>query len=125
MKNFILLSLTILFASCEKNQSQMKTADEENLQELETAIYDMVDTLTCADAEIWHYVAVGSKACGGPRTYVAYSEDLDTAGFLNLVHKYNESEKAFNEKYNVISDCMHMLPPRDVTCDNGKPVLVY
>ncbi len=86
---------------------------------------EQIDTAICTGPAQWSFTALGSKACGGPKTYIAYPHSIDTVAFLQLVKKYNEAEHAFNEKHNIISDCMAILPPAEVSCVDGKPVLVY
>ncbi|MCS5491890.1 hypothetical protein [Algoriphagus limi] len=39
--------------------------------------------------------------------------------------RYNELQEADNIKNNRFSDCMFVSPPKSVTCENNKPVLVY
>ena len=103
----------------------MQTVDDDNLKQLLNKITIQSDTAECNNSENWSFTALGEKACGGPKTYIPYPHSIDTAAFLVLVKKYNAAEKAFNKKYNIISDCAFVLPPTSITCDNGKPVLIY
>lgn len=103
----------------------MRSVDEKNLEELLSKITIQSDTAKCNDSKTWNFTALGHKACGGPKTYIAYPNSIDTKAFLELVKNYNTAEEAYNKKYSVISDCALVLPPNSVTCDNGKPVLVY
>lgn len=127
MKTISLFTLffALLFSSCQKGQSTTRAIDEESLASLRTKIMDQIDTAICTDPLQWSFTALGSKACGGPQTYIAYPHSIDTVAFLQLVKKYNEAERAFNVKHGVISDCMAILPPAAVSCVDGKPVLVY
>ncbi len=86
---------------------------------------EQVDTAICTDPLQWSFTALGNKACGGPKTYIAYPHSIDTVAFLQLVKKYNEAELAFNKKYDIISDCRAILVPAEVSCVDEKPVLVY
>src|SRR5690606_3729960 len=110
---------------CQKSQSTSRAIDEESLADLRKKIMEQVDTAICTDPSAWSFTALGSKACGGPQTYIAYPHSIDTEAFLQLVKKYNEAERAFNEKHGVISDCMMILPPDGIKCVDEKPVLVY
>jgi hypothetical protein len=42
---------------------------------------------------------IGSKACGGPTGFIAYSLKLNTTDFLDKVEKYTNSQKRFNNKW--------------------------
>ncbi|GGH09292.1 hypothetical protein FAZ19_02045 [Sphingobacterium alkalisoli] len=118
---FTLTSLT----ACEKSSSQIQNADEKNLTALRSKISAIVDTASCIHSENWNFTPIGSKACGGPKGYIAYPNTIDTDAFLKLVQEYNKAEQDYNRKYDIASDCMYVMPPKEVTCENGKPVLAY
>ena len=62
----------------------------------------------------------GSKACGGPQSYLVYSTaTTDSAALLILVKQFNALQDEMNRKYRRISDCG--LPPRPrVGCVDGR-----
>jgi hypothetical protein len=80
---------------------------------------------SCMNAEDWTFVAYGSKACGGPKGYIPYSKNIDTISFLKKIEKYTESEKEYNIKWGIISDCSIAASPVAVECQNGYPTLIY
>ncbi|TJZ62055.1 hypothetical protein FAZ15_05965 [Sphingobacterium olei] len=122
---FVVVFTVISLTACEKSNSQMQGVDEKNLTELRAQISDIVDTSKCIYAENWNFTAIGRKACGGPKGYIAYPNTIDIEAFLKLVQEYNKAENDYNKKYNIVSDCMYVMPPKEVTCDNGKPILAY
>ena len=71
------------------------------------------------------YLAYGSKACGGPQGYLAYSRSIDVQNFLDQVAVYTQSEEVFNMKWEVVSTCELAEPPTGVVCEDEKPVFVY
>ena len=115
----------MLFA-CEK-QEVMDRPEAESLR-LEK-LYHEIDSLAalypCENSAEWHFTAIGAKPCGGPTGYIAYSERIDTVGFLDKVALYTELQQLYNEKWDVVSDCMVLLAPSRVVCEGGKAKLVW
>ena len=79
----------------------------------------------CTNDSDWKSVGLGVKACGGPVSYIAYSAKIDEAKFLEKVNLYNQKSTEYNKKYNLISDCMLVMPPEKIECVNGSPVFKY
>ncbi|SKB85042.1 hypothetical protein SAMN05660226_03421 [Parapedobacter luteus] len=120
-----LVAVLMVFA-CEK-QTIMGSPEAESLQ-LE-ALRQEIDSLAaqypCEDVTEWRFTAIGEKACGGPAGYIAYTTEMDTVAFLEKVATYTELQKAYNSKWDVVSDCMLLLPPSRIDCEDGKPKLVW
>ena len=136
MKSLLLFSLLLLYtcesteqpaADCSSSskisENSSKTADEAYLQKLSTEISSLATEMPCS--EDWKFTAIGSKPCGGPAGYIAYSPKIDTTCFLQKVAAFTEESRKFNEKYQRISDCSLQAPPKSVKCEGGKAVLVY
>ncbi|GAB4234587.1 MAG: hypothetical protein Tsb0034_08320 [Ekhidna sp.] len=85
----------------------------------------LATSVPCEDESLWRFVEYGSKSCGGPIGYIAYSTQINTAQFLSLIERHQRKQQAFNVKWNVTSDCKLELPPSSITCSDGKPVLEY
>lgn len=121
---------TLLFAlffafGCKKGKNHSKTNDEQELQQLMVKIKALAETSKCGDnAEILS-IAVGEKACGGPKIYVPYTSSINVDEFKTLVAKYTALEKTYNNKWNIVSDCALAQPPKSVTCQNGKLIVQY
>lgn len=118
--------LVFSFAGCEeKDFSSSKEKDELEMSNLRREIDKMSNQVGCENSVDWKFVAIGSKACGGATGYVAYSNRINEALFLEKVAMFNQKQKAFNVKWNLVSDCMALLPPKSIECVNGKPQFVY
>lgn len=121
----ICLSLFVFaITSCDKDKS--KNQDEQELEQLFTKIKTLAESSSC-DNETYQlkFTAIGSKACGGPTGYIAYSTSINVSEFESLVAKYTSLQADYNRKWNIMSTCEALLPPSSVQCENGKPVLIY
>lgn len=122
----ICLSLFVfVITSCDKDKS--KNQDEQELEQLFTKIKTLAESSTCGSSTNYElkFTAIGSKACGGPTGYLAYSTSIDVKEFESLVTKYTNLQADYNRKWNIMSTCEAILPPSSVHCENGKPVLIY
>jgi len=64
-------------------------------------------------------IAFGAKPCGGPRTYLVYSNlKTNELKLKRLVSEYNTLEEKLNREGNIISDCMFVGEPQ-ITLLNG------
>lgn len=142
MKNLLLIAIsTLTLASCS---SKKKIADEETLpkdialkpentfsheeeqvqmKNLIKEIDSLITTESCSDPEEWKFTAIGSKACGGPVSYIAYPIKLEEE-LLPKVAQFTAMQTAFNTKYKMMSDCAVVLPPVEIKCENGKAILI-
>ena len=143
MKNLIVLSvISVLAFSCKptytadnlpkplperpKDNAGIGALSKEESQEMEdlkAEITSMANSEKCTDAAEWKTVELGIKACGGPVAYIAYSNKIDEKAFLEKVDLYNRKMVGYNKKYNLVSDCMLVVQPENIVCENGKPVL--
>ncbi|MDP3353217.1 MAG: hypothetical protein Q8S44_05710 [Flavobacteriaceae bacterium] len=129
MKKLILILLinSILF-SCEVFDSNNDKTQEKELSELiahHDYILSLVKSTTCTSNSQCDYIAIGSKACGGPKSYLAYPSSMDTKLLFEQVAIYNLKEQQYNQKWGIVSDCMFVSPPIRVDCINNKCVAVY
>lgn len=118
-----LISALFLFSSCDKDTIQ--TDEQQALAQLFSAIKMMAENSTCGENEELKYIAIGAKACGGATGYLAYSSSINVSTFESMVANYTEMQRNYNRKWSVISDCSLVGQPKSVTCENGKPKLVY
>ncbi len=125
MKRFLMLLMTLgIVVACEKSETTNQEADRERLNKMRQEIMDRIDAIPCENAEDWRPEALGSKACGGPKEYIPYPQAADESGeLLDSIKAYNAAEAEFNKKYKIVSDCMAIMPPKGVRCEDGKPVL--
>lgn len=123
MKNLIWLPILLLLVSfsCEDSANPRTDLD---LASLEKEIISLSESVKCTNSIEWKFTPMGSKACGGPIRYIAYHQSVEKQ-FLELVDLFTQSQKEYNLKNNVVSDCMLVVSPREVTCEASKPVFVY
>ena len=104
--------------------SSSQSFDNELLRKLVEAVYKESKSNFCQRGDIWGIAGIGAKPCGGPNGYIAYKKD-NSECFLKLLEHYNQQNKLYNIKYQIISNCMVEKSPKSVICVEGKPVLVY
>ncbi|MNK04698.1 hypothetical protein D3C87_225710 [compost metagenome] len=122
---FIIIGL-FLFNSCSKEKQQNN--EQQELELLFTKIKTLAESSTCGGSTTNHElksISYGSKACGGPNGYLAYSTSINTVEFEKLIAEHAELEKAYNKKWGIASTCNITPTPVTTICDNGKPKLVY
>ena len=120
-KILLLLILSIMFA-CDDDLTQ----DEEAavLQSMRQEIIDLAKTVDCTDSDDWSFSPMGAKACGGPSEYVAYPNSLATE-ILQKIEEYTLSNKNFNKKWGVVSDCALIATPQSITCVDQEAQLIF
>jgi len=119
------IALLAIVFGCTNNTELTKEEDLAELTALQEEIELLVDSGVCSENSDCNYIAFGSKACGGPKTYLVFSTSINVELLQQKVATYNELENDFNKKWGIISDCSVVLPPTSVACINGKCVAVY
>ena len=142
MKNLLIIVISVLtLASCSSKKGMIEeetlpkdialkpdnefSQEEEQLQmkNLINKIDSLISTETCFDATEWKFAAIGSKACGGPSSYIAYPLKLEEQ-ILPKITQFTSMQSAFNTKYKIMSDCAMVMPPAEIRCQDGKAVLI-
>jgi len=116
--------LTIVFG-CTSTTELGKEDDLAELNNLKEEIELLVNSGVCSENSDCDSIAFGSKACGGPKAYLAFSSSINVELLQQKVANYNALETAFNQKWGIISDCSVVMPPTSVQCINGKCTAVY
>lgn len=124
MKWISIIVLAGFISSCQLFGDEGKSYRLDELEQLEKEIIQLSESVSCTNSAEWNSTAMGSKACGGPTRYIAYHRSVEPS-FLDLVEQYTTLQQEYNEKFNVVSDCMLIVAPKSVTCEGGKPILVY
>lgn len=119
------IALSAIVFGCTNNVESDKEEDLANLAALDKEIELLIDSGVCSENSDCEYIAFGSKACGGPKTYLVFSTSIDVALLQQKVATYNALENSFNQKWGIISDCSVPTPPADITCIAGKCTAVY
>lgn len=129
MKKLILIiAVFSTLLSCIDFDNNQNNTQEEELTELrnhKNYILSLVENASCVENSQCEFIALGNKPCGGPWSYIVYPSTMDTKLLLEQVAIYNLKEQQYNQKWNAISDCMFVMPPKRVDCINNKCVAVY
>lgn len=129
-----LVIITLIFFSCQEDdhffgseitETTTRQQDDQLLGELYQEIVEISTQFNCSNAEEWKFTAIGSKGCGGPTGYIAYSVKTDEDLFLKKVNHYSSQQNKYNIKWGVLSTCDIPPLPQDVTCIDGVPQFVY
>lgn len=130
-------TLTVVSCNTSKNLNtnlpkdiSERPADEDSqkyeqaqLDKIKASIESEASKEKCTDASEWTFAPMGAKACGGPQQYIAYPKKIE-ATLLPRIEDYTQKVKTFNEKYNITSDCMMIMPPTSIKCIAGKATLI-
>jgi hypothetical protein len=129
MKNlkFLFIAFSLILFSCDNDDSSSQETENQNLTKMYTEIISasMVNSTQCTNPAEWSFTVIGTKSCGGPTGFIAYSLKINVTEFLKKVENYTKAEDAYNKKWGIISTCDIILPPTRVDCINGKPTLMY
>jgi len=124
MKTKILLllcSFLLLSMQCDDNDPDIP---EFTLEQKNKEIIDYINSFSCSETAGCGFIAFGSKPCGGPKTYLLFSNGVDIVKLKQMVATYNEMDQENNIKTGAISDCMLRLPPTEVKCVNGVCTII-
>ena len=106
----------VLFVSVTSAFSQSTTQQKKDQAAIDAVIKAAkvvsAADLSCRTASDCTAVAIGSRACGGPSSYMISSKNNDNAELVTLLaSKSGELEEAFNLKYQIFSICVLTMPP--------------
>ena len=124
MKRIATFLISLFVVSCELATTEPILVTAEELLSAQAEIIRLAESVPCTNASEWKFTPMGNKACGGPARYIAYHQSVERE-FLDLVNRFTPLQKAYNEKNNVISDCLLVGPPRTIQCEASKALLVY
>ena len=124
MKRIATFLISLFVVSCDLATTEPILITAEEILTAQAEIIRLSESVPCSNASEWKFTPMGNKACGGPARYIAYHQSVERE-FLDLVERFTPLQKAYNEKNNVISDCLLVGPPRTIQCNGGKAILVY
>ncbi|EAZ80999.1 hypothetical protein [Algoriphagus machipongonensis] len=81
----LFIPLLLILSSCQLFDSDQKEYELSEMDELYERIISISESKNCTDSSNWKFTAIGSKACGGPASYIAYSSEINESEFLDLV----------------------------------------
>ena len=121
MKKFLVFCLLlILFNSCSEKGIDSRQDYEEELRDRFQKIENLIAQGKCENPEDCDSMPLGNKPCGGPSSYVIFSESIDRDKLGAMVEQYTELEKEYNEKFGISSDCSLVGPPENIGCVNSE-----
>ena len=118
---FKIVALSLILQSFQCSDSEDSSGDITTAQ-LETKkqeIQNYINGFSCSESVGCGFIAFGSKPCGGPRTYLLFSNSVNLTKLQEMVKIYNEMDELYNIQTGAVSDCMFVLPPTEVKCVNG------
>ncbi len=93
-------------------QPGTQEADWAAILRLEDQAKAIAKTSGCATVSQCRTAPVGSRACGGPRYYLAYcSTSTDSVALFTKLDEIVAAENAYNRKYQLVSTCEFRMPP--------------
>ncbi|TJY34693.1 hypothetical protein [Pontimicrobium aquaticum] len=116
---FMFLSFSFFFVATQCGEDKLALTYEEERAELDKykeKIEDLAATSVCNENTECLFVGFGSKPCGGPWTYLIYTNSINDTQLLLWVNDYNQLEQKLNEKWGIISDCSIASPPVGFEC---------
>jgi len=116
---FVLISFCFFFVATQCDEDKPPLTFEEERAELniyKDEIEDLAATSVCNENTECLFIGFGSKPCGGPWTYLIYTNSIDVGQLLLWVDDYNQLEQELNEKWEIISDCSIASPPVGFEC---------
>jgi hypothetical protein len=122
MNLFIYVAFTFLTVlACNSNDlTEDKEVELKKITNLEEEIVALAASSVCNDKTECDAIAFGSKPCGGPWSYLVYSNSIDIDLLKSKVEEFNKMQKEYNTKHGIISDCAVVMPPRDIICEDNK-----
>ncbi|HLV14489.1 MAG TPA: hypothetical protein VKY41_04865 [Xanthomarina sp.] len=114
-------------SNCSNADDKQNTCTEKQalLNEKRARIRSFAEASICNETYECRFIAFGNKPCGGPWEYLVYTTSIDTLEFENLVSNFNILEAKYNQECGAISDCMMVMPPSGLECENNKCIPIY
>jgi len=112
----VLAMLSVAVLSCEE---PTRESDRAALDTQRSQIFAFASSGQCTGNAQCAFIGLGSKPCGGPWDFIAYSSSLDTQRLFAMINEYNKNEDAYNRRWKIMSDCAMAPMPDSVGCLNG------
>ena len=114
-----MLSLMLQSFQCSDSEIPPENITSVQLETKKQEIQNYINSFSCSESVGCSCIAFGSKPCGGPRSYLLFSNSVDLTKLQEMVKTYNEMDELYNIQTNAVSDCMAVMPPTEVKCVNG------
>lgn len=120
----VALSLLLQSFQCTDSNDSSNLITSVQLETKKQEIQNYINSFSCSESVGCNYIAFGSKPCGGPLSYLVFSNSVNLNKLQEMVKNYNEMNKQYNIQTNAISDCMVVLPPTEIKCVNGVCTII-
>lgn len=87
-----------------KPNRKNKSKDLKILEVQKSKIDSIIATVRCTNEDDWRLSPIGSKACGGPATYIAYPKVKENE-LLPLIKIYTEQSDLYKKKWHAFRLC--------------------
>ena len=123
---FKILALSLLLQSfqCTDSNDSSDLITSAKLEIKKQEIQTYINSFSCSESVGCNYIAFGSKPCGGPLSYLVFSNSVNLTKLQEMVKNYNEMNRLYNIQTNAMSDCMAAAPPAEVKCVNGVCTII-
>lgn len=115
----LVLSLVLQSFQCSETADSSGDITSAQLETKKQEIQNYINSFSCSESIGCSFIAFGTKPCGGPGSYLVFSNSVDLVKLQEMVKNYNEMNRLYNIQTNAISDCMPVMPPKEVKCVNG------
>jgi hypothetical protein len=115
---FRLLALSLLFMSFQCDDNNHQGITQQMLDAKKQEILQYIASFSCTENSQCNHIAFGAKPCGGPREYLAFSNNVDLQVLQTMVDEYYHMDHARNIQTGAVSDCLLVGPPSTVDCVN-------
>lgn len=120
----IVLSLFLQSFQCSESNEVANGITSLQLETKKQEIQNYINSFSCSESDGCSYIAFGTKPCGGPWSYLLFSDAVDIVKLQEMVKNYNEINEQYNLQTNAVSDCMYVIPPTEVKCINGVCTII-
>lgn len=120
----IVLSLFLQSFQCSESNEVTNGITSLQLETKKQEIQNYINSFSCSESDGCSYIALGTKPCGGPWSYLLFSDAVDIVKLQEMVKNYNEINEQYNLQTNAVSDCMYVIPPTEVKCINGACTII-
>ncbi|BBN80048.1 hypothetical protein PA25_00330 [Pseudoalteromonas sp. A25] len=91
----------------------------EDIKQLHSQLKALTQDVTCDTTMQCQVEAVGSRACGGPSSYIVYSnKSADSEAVKKLASKITHYESSYNAQNRLVSICQHLTRPSAQCVEN-------
>ncbi|MBB1411352.1 hypothetical protein [Pseudoalteromonas sp. SG44-17] len=94
-------------------------ATRDNIKKVHQQLQTQIADLNCDNSSQCKVLPVGSRACGGPSSYIVYSnKTANEQAVEKLTQQITSLESQFNAQNKMISICQHLTAPAAQCIEN-------